>query len=169
MPDEIITLLREGIALERRGLREYLKFARRTKSETGKNMFITLASDEVDHAQILEDQLVHYQENKTWHTVHIETSQFQKIVGRIAELSQKKEAEGVEEKEALRLAMDLELRAVEYYKRGLEKASDNSLREMFQKFVTMEEAHYAILNAELDSIEKNSFWFDIPEFRLEME
>jgi len=40
---------------------------------------------------------------------------------------------------------------------------------MFQRLMEMEEFHYELLSAELDSINESGFWFTIPEFNLEVE
>ncbi len=49
------------------------------------------------------------------------------------------------------------------------KAADAGARKTFRKLMEMEEAHYEIIQAELDSITKTGFWFQIPEFNLEEE
>ena len=59
---EAIKALKTAIEVEDNGLVTFLKFARRTKDITGKNMFIRLAMDELEHRQILEKQL-----NKIYH------------------------------------------------------------------------------------------------------
>jgi len=52
-----VKILRTAIEVENNGLVTFLKFARQTKDETGKNMFIQLAMDEHEHRLILEKQL----------------------------------------------------------------------------------------------------------------
>ena len=54
--DKLIDNLRKAVEIEDNGLINYLKFARQTKDETGKNMFIRLAMDEHEHHIILEKQ-----------------------------------------------------------------------------------------------------------------
>jgi len=49
-----VKILRTAIEVENNGLVTFLKFARQTKDETGKNMFIQLAMDEHEHRLILE-------------------------------------------------------------------------------------------------------------------
>ena len=169
MSEEIISILKHGIEMEKKGLKEYLKFARRTKNETGKNMFIILASDEADHVQILEDQLEHYLENNSWRKIDIDESEIEKVISKISELAAKKGEGGVEQVDALRIAMAMEEKAIEFYKQGYDKADDSALKAMFKELIDMEDAHYKLQRAELDSVEGNSYWFDIPEFSLEME
>jgi hypothetical protein len=40
---------------------------------------------------------------------------------------------------------------------------------MFGRLAEMEEAHQALLQAELDSIHGDGFWFGLPEFTLESQ
>ena len=46
---EIVKSLKSAIELEKKGLVTYLKYARQTKNEAGKNMFVQLAIDEHSH------------------------------------------------------------------------------------------------------------------------
>lgn len=169
MSEEIIGLLKTGIQLEKKGLREYLKFAKITKDRSGKNMFITLAHDEADHAEILEQQLDSYLRGGQGVEITINDSVVEKVISGISELVKKKGERGVDQISALKIALDLEDRAVNFYTEGLTKTENTALKNIFQKLVEMEEAHYKILKAELDAIEGNGFWFDVPEFNLENE
>ena len=54
--EDTLTILRTAIDVEDNGLETYLKYARQTKDETGKNIFIQLALDEHNHRQILGKQ-----------------------------------------------------------------------------------------------------------------
>ncbi|MCK5739570.1 hypothetical protein KAH55_10325 [bacterium] len=52
-----LTALQSAILIEEHGLEIYLKFARNTRDEFGKNMFIQLALDENAHRRILEKEI----------------------------------------------------------------------------------------------------------------
>ena len=56
MSKTVAQVLAQAIEAEITGFTTYLECARQTKDETGKNMFITLAREELDHYEILRRQ-----------------------------------------------------------------------------------------------------------------
>jgi rubrerythrin len=66
----------------------------------------------------------------------------------------------------LRRALDLEVETSSFY-RKLANELPAEDRVLFEHFVKIEEGHIAIVQAEIDYINKMGFWFDVPEFRLE--
>jgi rubrerythrin len=72
------------------------------------------------------------------------------------------------ELELLKQALDAEVKTTSFYKEMV-RTLDAEGQEMFRRFVEIEEGHEAIVQAEIDSLSNLGFWFDTPEFRLEME
>jgi len=168
MSKNTIEILKMAIQMEKVGLRTYLKFAKETKNETGKNMFIVLAGDELDHADVLEDQLESQTENKTWKKIQIEESVIQKIIPKISkDVTKTKGEEGIEQIDALKIALQQEKDSINFYTRQMEEIDDPVAKDLFRQLAEMEESHYKIQQAELDHIQGTGFWFDIPEFDLE--
>ena len=56
----------------------------------------------------------------------------------------------------LKYAMDMELRAKEFYSFYKDKVNNKSIKLMFESLVDMEDQHYNILKQQLDRLEKNS-------------
>lgn len=56
----------------------------------------------------------------------------------------------------LKYAMDMELRAKEFYSFYKDKVNNKSIKLMFESLVDMEDQHYNILKQQLDHLEKNS-------------
>lgn len=176
MPDEggataeVIKALKLGMETEKRGLESYLNFARQTKDETGKNMFILLARDELQHYEILEQALAELDVSGAWREIEIKQSLIERVIPKLKERDVRTHGEsGVDQVGALHAALEQERRSAELYREQLAKATDARARKMFQKLMEMEELHYDILAAELDSINESGFWFTIPEFNLEVE
>ena len=71
-----------------------------------------------------------------------------------------------EELNLLRRALAVEMESCEFYQK-LVREMPPAERALFERFVEIEEGHRAIVQAEIDAISGNGFWFDIPEFRLE--
>ena len=55
----------------------------------------------------------------------------------------------------LQYAMDMELRAKEFYSFYKDKVNNKSIKLMFESLVDMEDQHYNILKQQLDRLEKN--------------
>ncbi|MCS7258441.1 MAG: ferritin family protein [candidate division WOR-3 bacterium] len=159
-----------AINAEKTGLKTYLEFAYKTKDESGKNMFIRLALDEFEHMTILETQKESVQEKECWIPIKVEISEIEKIIPKIKEKTVRIQGtEGLDQMSALRTALDLEDRAIKFYKEQAEKSVDEKAREMFMRLCEMEKAHYELIRAEIDYIEKTGFWFNLQEFSLELE
>lgn len=168
--EETLKAIKLAMETEKRGLESYLVFARQTKDETGKNMFILLARDELDHFEILERSLAELEVGGTWAGIEIQESLIEQVVPKLRERDVRSRGlEGTDQIQALNTALDQERRSIELYSRQLAKVTDPSARKVFRRLVAMEEAHYDIIQAELDSVNNTGFWFEIPEFNLEEE
>lgn len=165
---EILQAFRIAIETELQGLQAYLSFARKTKDETGKNMFIVLANDELQHYRILERAMVGMQVEGGLAGIEVSPSVIQRITPTLRNRDSRLKGEaGADQVNALTTALDQERRSMELYRQQYAKATDPKARELFNKLAEMEEAHYDIIQAELDNIQRTGFWFKIPEFDLE--
>ena len=165
---EAIKALKTAIEVEDNGLVTFLKFARRTKDITGKNMFIRLAMDELEHRQILEKQLNKILEGGTWEAVEVPTSEIEQLRPAIREKQQRTRGEsGLAEMDALNTALDLEKKAAAFFREKAEIIEEPEAKDLFVRLAEWEDAHYEIIQAELDSIKGTGFWFGIPEFQMD--
>jgi rubrerythrin len=165
-----IKALEIALNAEKIGLKTYLDFGYRTKDESGKNMFIRLAADELEHINILEKQRESIQEKECWIAVKLEKSEIEKLTPALKGRIQKvKGTEGLDQMSALRTALDMEDRAVKFYREQAQISTDPKAKDMYLRLVSMEQAHYELIQAEIDFIDKTGFWFDLREFSLEIE
>lgn len=167
--EDVIEILNSGIKIEKNGIRSYLSYAFKTKDASGKNMFIKLAEDELSHMEILEKQLESLICNQTWICQNIPESIIEKIAPRIRELDRPKSEQGLDELAALKTALELEKKSIEFYKENKTKISNSDATKLFERLIEMEEAHYDLIQAEIDHIEQTGFWFGIREFTMEGE
>jgi rubrerythrin len=72
------------------------------------------------------------------------------------------------ELDLLHKALEAEVKTSNFYKEMV-RTLDGEGQKLFKRFVEIEEGHEAIVQAEIDSVSQMGFWFDTPEFRLEME
>lgn len=165
---EVLTAFKMGMETELLGLGSYLKFAKTTKDATGKNMFITLAADELEHFRILERALAEQKVGGDMSGIEVHPSIIQKITPKLGSRDSRIKGEsGVDQVNALQTALDQERRSIELYRQQLGKPISSEARIIFERLMEMEESHYDLIQAELDSINETGFWFHIPEFDLE--
>ena len=168
MSSTSVKALKTAIEVEDNGLHTYLKFARKTKDETGKNMFIRLAMDEFEHRQIIEKQLNQLLEGGEWENVEVPKSEIERISPTIREKQQRTKGEsGMAEIDALNTALDLEKKTAEFFREQADLVDESEAKSLFLRLAEWEDAHYDIILAELDSIKGTGFWFGIPEFQMD--
>lgn len=169
--DHTSSALSKAVASEKLGIESYLKFARQTSNSSGKDMFIRLAQDEFEHMNALEKELDRVQEGKACVRIKINQSDIEEIVPQLTDPEAKiKAGQGTaDDLSALNIALDLERRAIAFYKKeaGLDK--DAAVKALYARLAVMEEAHYGLIQAELDHIKDIGFWFGVQEFTLEGE
>jgi bacterioferritin (cytochrome b1) len=165
---ETLKALRTAIEIEENGLITFLKFARQTKQETGKNMFIRLAMDEHEHRLILEKQLSRLLEGKTWEDIEIPKSEIELVAPTIRDKQQRtREQSTLGETDALNTALDLERKAADFFRQQAELASEPQAKALFRRLAEWEDTHYDLIQAEFDYINQTGFWFNVPEFRMD--
>jgi len=155
-----------AIVAEKTALGDYLKYARQTKDKTGQDMFTQLAGDEFQHMTILEKERELLQSGRAWQSVKIPPSPIEQIIP----LADKNtSAAQANETQALELALKAEKKSGEFYLAQSKKTDSPAACALLQRLTKMENAHYQILQAELDNINKTGFWMDFSEISMEVE
>jgi rubrerythrin len=167
--DAAIDALNKAIHSEKLALATYLKFARQTKVPSGKDMFIRLSQDEFGHWDLLDKELQNLQAGKAWAKPVFKRSDIEELLPHLADAQAKTQSEqgSSDDLSALNIALDMEKKALGFYRKESENASDATARKMYARLAEMEEAHYNLIQAELDNIKDMGFWFGIQEFTLE--
>ncbi len=165
---EVMKALRMAVDIEDNGLATFLKFARRTKHEFGKNMFIRLAMDENEHRRILEKQLHHLAEGQTWIEIKVPKYEIEHVAPTMTEKQQKITADsGGAEAEALEISLDLERKAAKFFREQAEAATDPKAKSLFEHLAQWEDSHFDLIQAEMDSINNTGYWFNVAEFKMD--
>lgn len=165
---ELIGALKTAYEAEKDGVRTYLDFAKKTEAAGAKDMFIQLALDEVDHMELLQNFMEKTLMGQTYTTVEVPEGRLAAIRADIDDASRKKLAPSeVSDEQALKIAMEQEIKAKEFYLAEAEKAEDQAVKDFFTKMAGVEQKHYDILSAELNYMQNSGFWFDAMEFSLE--
>ncbi len=167
--DAAIDALNKAIHSEKMALATYLKFARETKVPSGKDMFIRLSQEEFGHREILEKELHSLMSGKAWVRPAFASSEIEALLPRLGDQQAKTQAEQgtSDDLQALNIALDMEKKALGFYRRESEKATDATARKMYARLAEMEDSHAVLIQAEIDHIKDMGFWFGIQEFTLE--
>lgn len=150
-------------------LKAYLGLARRTRAGAGKDTFVRLAQDELEHAALLERLARSLRETGTCSSENLPDSTFAALVPKLADRTLRIKGEvGLDDIAALETALDLENRAVELYRSAAAKTA-GPVAIVLRRLGEMELGHVELIQAELDNIRHDGFWFGLPEFTLEAE
>jgi len=159
--------IREAIKLEIRGREFFLQAADLTANALGKKMFRHLADQEVHHLQAFGKVFSEVVGSEDWkkfvqgEEAAGKSAVIEELVARLTR------AEGKSEIEALRVGMELELKAIDFFKGCAEKGDDPALGAIFEKIAGEERFHYDLLQAQYDSVTGSGFWLDSAEFAMD--
>jgi rubrerythrin len=164
---DVKTLIQEAIKLEINGQAFFNHAAEVTRNELGKKMFIRLAQEEAKHLEAFSLLFSSVIKSDEWKK-QVEKEQLKGPSAVIEELAQRmKRAEGQSEVEALRIGMELETKAVEFFTRAASGMSDPAAKDIFDKIADEERFHYDLLLAQHDSVTGSGFWLDSAEFQMD--
>jgi rubrerythrin len=167
----LVELVRGAIGLELNGEYFYRRAAEATEHPKGKAMFLRLAEEEQGHVGEVHDLFVSLIGEAEWERISAEEAANPRSSPVISQLEAAVLARGhsdvADDTQALRLAMELERRAVSFFGE-LEARTDDSVKiGLIRKLIDEERYHYDILQAQLDSVLNVGIWLDAPEFRLD--
>jgi rubrerythrin len=151
----------------------YLDAMDQTSDETGKRIFRVLCKEERGHLKYLQERLDEWLLQGKVKIKKLGTSipaqeAINKGLQDLRKTVKPKPTKQILELDLLKKALDAEIKASNFYKEMAAKL-DGEGQELFRRFVEIEEGHEAIVRAEINSVSNLGFWFDTPEFRLEME
>lgn len=164
----VIEALHTAVESEITGFTTYLEYARETDDLTGKNMFLTLAREEVDHFDILRAQLKQAMNKESVTERKITHVTAASLVPKLDPVSERTLGlKGTNQIGALETAITQERAAIAFYKERAADCDDPEVRKTFERLVEMETAHFELLQAQLDSINGTGHWFGIAEWTME--
>jgi len=170
MNAELLEALKTAYKAEVEGCRAYLKYAKQTNVASGKDMFTQLALDEIDHMELIQDFIDKTMQGLVYDKVEVPAGRLSGFMPSTQDISKlKKTSEAaVGDSDALKVALMHEEKARDFYKAEAEKADIQEVKDLFNKLAEVEQRHYDILQAEIDFINEDGFWFDTMEFSLEI-
>jgi len=160
--------IKMAIQLEKDGMKFFTEAAKRTSSESGKKIFRTLAKEEAIHLETFQKMFDTLETVSDWRDL-VKKMPLQRRAPIFEQRAKVDESvkPSAGELEALRTAMDHERAAIEFFTRESDKATNPTVKQVFDFVKGQEEYHYDLLQAEYDSVAGTGFWFDMPEFRMD--
>jgi rubrerythrin len=166
--EESMKILKTAIEIEENGEATFKRLAQETHNENGKRMFERLAADEREHRRILLEQMNALTRDGSWRALEIPKTAVEKVAPTIREKQQKtKGAAALGEIDALNTALDLERKAAGFFRDKAEEVDAPEAKSLFIRLAEWEDAHFELIQAELDSLKNTGLWFGIPEFRMD--
>jgi rubrerythrin len=162
------TALEKAMEVERQGKAFYEQAAELVHDPMGKQVFQTLARDEVQHIRLLQAEYDAIQKEKDWMELDVAKvclpSTPLKVFPdkRRASLVIRKKATDLD---ALKLAMDFELKGYEGYVQAGKETDDSKGKQVFAFLAKQENSHYVFLQKTLDYLTtKGAWYFEEQEF-----
>lgn len=147
--EKALKMLKTALEMEEKGRRFYEQAAASCKNTFGRDMFKSLAQDEIAHAERIKKIFAGLEANKGW------TDEWKKFEGhkddliamfyKFTEKNGKLIKADTHDLEALDIAVDLEEKSISFYDGYLKGAKDLVERTFLEKMMVEERTHFAIL------------------------
>ena len=153
--------IKTAIQMEKDGYSFYEKAAAQTSSDMGKTIFKSLAADELLHLEVFQKLFDEKVGKEEWYDLVNTSKKYADIPIFPKDLQMVEGANpDTNEIDALRIAMDSEQKAIDYYTKIRESSSDEKVNEIIDKIINQEKTHYNILEGEFHHINSTGYWFE---------
>jgi rubrerythrin len=142
-----------------------------TDDDTGKRIFGLLAKEEQYHLDYLNKRLSEWKTNGAVTVVKLQTSipSQDTITEGVWKLSEKMSTKDFsDEILMLRKALQVETETSDFYERMVAELEGDG-KILFANFLDIERGHKLLVQSEIDHLQGRGYWFDFPEFDLEVE
>ena len=160
--EEVKDAIKTAIQMEKDGYSFYQKAAAQTSSDMGQSVFKSLAADELLHLEVFKKLFDEQVGNDEWNDLVNASAKYSDIPIFPTDLQKIEGANpDTNEIDALRIAMDSEQRAIEWYSQIKEKISDDKINEILDEIINQEKNHYRVLEGEFNHINTTGYWFEL--------
>jgi len=164
---EVENGIKEAIRLEINGRKFFLHAADITEHEKGKKMFRFLADEEVKHLEVFGKLFSQILDGEDWkkYVRDEELRGESPLVEKLKDRMKKEEGKG--EVEAIRVGMELEQDAIDFFGKAMFDAYDSNAKKIFREIAEEEKFHFDLLQAQYDSVTRSGFWLGSAEFQMD--
>jgi len=154
--------IKMAIQMEKDGYAFYQKAAAQTSSEMGRGIFESIAEDELMHLNVFEKMFEDEVGNEEWNALLDSSKKYAEIKIFPKDLESVEGANpDTNELDALRIAMDAEKEAIDYYTDIRDKTEDEEAIKIIDEIIEQEKNHFLILEGEFNHIQTTGYWFDL--------
>ncbi len=147
----------------------YIHAAERIPDPVGQRLFKTLADDEQYHIDYLNKKLEQWQRSGQLTLEGLKSSVPDlDAISRNVEKLEKRMAEEDrgDEKQMLSKALTVEIETRDFYRKVVDEMPKEG-KDLFSRFLVIEDGHIAAVQAQLDYLNSSGYWFDWKEFDME--
>ena len=161
--------IRTSIEYETRVRDVYVEALQAAEKEDGRRLFQLMADEEQHHLDYLQGKLKQWGSDGTVTADGLKTALpsgevIEKNVDKLRDNMGGKP--GTVEIQFLRTAHAVERETCDFYERMVDELPAEA-RELFRRFLEIEEGHLALVQAQIDFVTGTGYWFDVREFNLE--
>ena len=154
--------LETAIQMEKDGYNFYKKAAVQTSSDMGKSIFESIAKDEMMHLEVFQKIFEEKISKTEWDKLVDSSKKYQEIPIFPKDLKEISGANPDEnELDALRIAMDSEKDAIEYYTEIWENSNDDEVKKIIDEIIEQEKNHYFLLEQEFNHLSSTGYWYEL--------
>jgi rubrerythrin len=162
-----------AIEFEHKVRDHYAQCARKTQDPKGQRVFATMAREEQGHVEYLNTRLAELQATGVLTEAALPTVLPPPALV-LAEARKAADKPGkpaptplpMQELDFLKQALELEHQTSNFY-RSMVAQLEPAHRDLFARFLEIEDGHVTIVQAEIDALAGHGHWFDFMEFNLE--
>jgi rubrerythrin len=159
---DIKDAIKTAIQMEKDGFAFYKKAAAQTKSQAGQDLFESLAQDEEVHLDVFQKMFEDQIGREEWDDLVNSSIKYQDLSVFPKDLTSKEGADpDVNDLDAIRMAMDSEKEAIEYYTEIWTTVTDEDIKKIVDKIIDQEKNHYFLLQQEFDHLDSTGAWYEL--------
>jgi rubrerythrin len=154
--------IKTAIQMEKDGYSFYKKAASQTTSEMGSSIFESIANDELLHLEVFEKMFKNIVGKDEWNELVNSSKKYSNINVFPKDLKGSDDKNlDITDLDALRIAMDSEKEAIDFYTKIREKLNNDQVIEIINEIIEQEKKHYRIFEGEFHHINSTGYWFDL--------
>lgn len=153
--------IKTAIQMEKDGHAFYKKAAAQTTSEMGRTVFESLAADELVHLDTFQKIFQDKIDSVEWEKLVQSNDKYSNLTIFPKDLKTMENANpNSNELDALRMGMDSEKDAIDYYTSIINDTPNIEIKEIINEIIDQEKNHYRILQQEFSHLTSTGLWYD---------
>jgi len=160
--EEVKNAIKTAIQMEKDGYAYNKKASAQTSSDMGREIFDSLANDEQLHLEVFQKLFEDRINKSEWNNLVNSSKKYAEIDIFPKDLQQIEGANpDTNELDAIKIAMDSEKDAIEYYGKIKEKTKEEDIKRIINEIIEQEKNHYSILQEEFEHLTKTGYWYEL--------